>query len=77
LHNTHIGAIERGEKNWSIDTLIKVAKGLNVEIGDLLTPLLPSTDFKNLKKSLIEGINTSSPEAIQIFFDLLKGFKVL
>lgn len=77
LHYTHIGAIERGEKNWSIDTLIKVAKGLNVEILDLFTPLLPSRDFKNLKKSLIEGINTSSPEAIQIFFDLLKGFKAL
>ena len=30
LHYTHIGAIERAEKNWSIDTLVKVAEGLNV-----------------------------------------------
>ena len=26
LHYTHIGSIERGEKNWSFDTLIKAAK---------------------------------------------------
>ena len=26
LHYTHIGAIERGEKNWSIETLVKVVR---------------------------------------------------
>jgi transcriptional regulator with XRE-family HTH domain len=61
LHYTHLGSIERGEKNWSIDTLIKVAKGLNVDIADLFTfPMLPA-DTKRLKKSLIEDINASSP----------------
>jgi XRE family transcriptional regulator, regulator of sulfur utilization len=77
LHSTHIGAIERGEKNWSIDTLIKVAKGLNIEIADLFAPFLSSTDSKLLKKSLIEGINTASPEALQMLLDLSKGFKAL
>lgn len=50
LHYTHIGAIERGEKNWSIDTLVKVAGGLNVTINDLL--VLPSKpeEIKKLKK---------------------------
>ena len=39
LHPTYIGAIERGEKNLSIQTLLKIAEGLEVEINDLLAPI--------------------------------------
>jgi transcriptional regulator with XRE-family HTH domain len=75
LHCTHIGSIERGQKNWSIDTLIKVAKGLNVEVADLFNFPLPPADAGKMKKSLIEDINTSSPETIKILSDLLSGLK--
>lgn len=77
LHYTHIGSIERGEKNWSIDTLIKVSKGLNVEVVDLFDFPMPPVDAKKIKKSLIENINTSSPETIKILSDLLKALKSL
>ena len=77
LHCTHIGSIERGQKNWSIDTLIKVAKGLNVEVADLFNFPMPPADAKRVKKSLIEDLNTSSPEAIKILSDLLNGLKSL
>jgi transcriptional regulator with XRE-family HTH domain len=77
LHCTHIGSIERGQKNWSIDTLIKVAKGLNVEVADLFTFVMPIADAKKMKKSLVEEINASSPEAIKILSDLLKSLKSL
>ena len=77
LHYTHIGSIERGEKNWSIDTLIKVAKGLNVEVGDLFSFPMPSAEAKKMKKSLIEGINMASPEIIKIFSDLLRNLESL
>lgn len=75
LHYTHIGAIERGEKNCSIDTLVKVAGGLNVTINDLL--VLPSKpeDIKNMKKAIIAEINESSPEALKIFSDMVRGVK--
>ena len=66
LHYTHIGAIERGEKNWSIDTLVKVAGGLNVTINDLLVLPLKAEDIKNLKKAVIAEINQSSPEGLKI-----------
>ena len=36
LHYTHIGSIERGEKNWSIETLVKVANGLMLKY-----PIIP------------------------------------
>lgn len=77
LHYTHIGSIERGEKNWSIDTLIKVSKGLNVEVVDLFDFPMPPADAKKIKKSLIENIDTSSPETIKILSDLLKAIKSL
>lgn len=77
LHCTHIGSIERGQKNWSIDTLIKVANGLNVEVADLFKFPMPPVDAKKMKNSLIEELNASSPETIKILSDLLKGLKSL
>jgi len=75
LHYTHIGAIERAEKNWSIDTLVKVAGGLNVTVNDLL--FLPSKpeDIRSLKKSVITEINESSPAALKIFSDMVRSVK--
>ena len=77
LHCTHIGSIERGQKNFSIDTLIKVAKGLNVEVTDLFNFPMPPEAAKKMKKSLIEDINVSSPETIKILLDLINGLKSL
>ena len=77
LHCTHIGSIEMGQKNFSIDTLIKVAKGLNVEVADLFNFPMPPAEAKRMKKSLIEEINVSSPETIKILSDLLTGLKSL
>jgi transcriptional regulator with XRE-family HTH domain len=36
LHRAYIGQIERGEKNIGLKNLEKIAKGLNVNVGDLL-----------------------------------------
>lgn len=35
LHRTYIGAIERGEKSPTLNTIEKIAKGLNVQIIQL------------------------------------------
>jgi len=36
LHRTYIGMIERAEKNITLVNIYKIAKGLDVEIIDLL-----------------------------------------
>jgi transcriptional regulator with XRE-family HTH domain len=36
LHRTYIGAIERGERNVSIDNIAKMANGLDLKISFLL-----------------------------------------
>jgi len=39
LHPTYIGGIERGERNPSIQSLLRIADGLGMEIKDLLAPV--------------------------------------
>ena len=35
IHRTYMGAVERGEKNATIETLQKIATALGVKVGDL------------------------------------------
>lgn len=35
LHRTYLGAIERGEKSPTLNTVYKIAKGLNININQL------------------------------------------
>jgi EAL domain-containing protein (putative c-di-GMP-specific phosphodiesterase class I) len=77
LHLTHVGSIERREKSTSIETLVKVAKGLNIEVADLCNFRNLQPDVKKMKRSFVEDINTSSPKTIKILSDLLSGLKSL
>ena len=36
LHRTEIGHVERAEKNFGIETVVKVAHGLEVRLPDLM-----------------------------------------
>lgn len=45
LDRANYGSIERGERNVSITTLARIAKGLQVEIGELF-PLLKEITIK-------------------------------
>lgn len=37
LHRTYIGFVERGERNLSIQTLVRLAGALQIELKDLLS----------------------------------------
>lgn len=41
LHRTYIGAIERGERNITVNTLARVAEALGCSVIDLLTHPAP------------------------------------
>ncbi|MGA3163626.1 MAG: helix-turn-helix transcriptional regulator [Verrucomicrobiota bacterium] len=39
LHHNYIGELERGEKAATVDTLLKIARALNVRVRDLVNEL--------------------------------------
>ena len=36
LHWTYIGQVERGQRNVSLHNIVKIAAGLDVDVGDLI-----------------------------------------
>jgi transcriptional regulator with XRE-family HTH domain len=36
IHRTYIGAVERGERNVSLDNIVAIARGLKVRASELL-----------------------------------------
>ena len=72
LHFTYIGAVERGEKNCSIITLEKIAKGLQVDIKDLFDTRFHKTDISKLKKEINNKINLLSPQTLTLLKEMLK-----
>lgn len=84
LHYTYIGAVERGEKNCSLDTLNKIARALDVGIHELLTisskteevvveAAAKRSDKQIAKSLLIKEVKKYSPEVIRIVTDLIKA----
>ncbi len=62
LHPTYIGQVERGEKNATIESISKIAAGLNVPL---------STLFEN-----IEGASSAERSCASEAYDLIQGLPV-
>jgi transcriptional regulator with XRE-family HTH domain len=72
LHFTYIGGVERGEKNCSIITLEKIAKGLEININDLFDTPSHKIDINKLKKEINNKINSLSPQSLLALREMLK-----
>ena len=72
LHFTYIGAVERGEKNCTVTTLEKIAKGLEISIKDFFDSPFRETDINKLKKEMSNKVNLLSPQALIALKEILK-----
>ncbi len=72
LHNTYIGAIERGEKNCSLETLEKIVKALKVEISELFPRGQERTD-REIKSLISKQMDKLSPSILKPLADLMLG----
>jgi len=77
LHYTYIGAIERGEKNVSIITLSKIAKGLGISVNEVFNYPMDIKDPDKLKASILKEIEKSDPEILKVALNLLKELNKL
>lgn len=76
LHPTYIGQIERGEKNASLDTIMRICKGLEVSPEDLFEKLNYKKEITPAQKAYDLFMQTP-PEKQQTLLELLQKAKEL
>ncbi|MGI6216135.1 MAG: helix-turn-helix domain-containing protein [Coriobacteriales bacterium] len=62
LHPTYIGQVERGEKNITVDTLAKIASGLDIELVDVFEYLDPTSDHERSRMAKCYDLMLSRSE---------------
>ena len=77
LHYTYVGAIERGEKNVSIVTIGKIARGLGISINEVFHSPMDIKDPDKLKGSILKEIEKSDPEVQKVILDIVKELNAL
>lgn len=75
LHHTYVGAVERGEKNISIDSLERLSEGLGVGLGEILNHLTGPESEDTMRAFIAQEIKNASPSTLTIVFALLAGRK--
>lgn len=78
MQASHIGQIERGQKNPTLDTLQKISKGLNIPLTELLNfntePNLESTNSTIIRINAY--LASLSPRQQEHVLAIVKTFKV-
>lgn len=70
IHTNHIGAIERGEKNVTVESLAKVTNGLGITLEELFRYLEPMDKQDDLT-IIIELLSYRSSEDRALALDLI------
>lgn len=71
LHTNYIGQIERGEKNLTIESLQKVAIGLDIPIGQLFQNIELVEENSELYE-IIELLSRRAPKDYEMVLQILK-----
>jgi transcriptional regulator with XRE-family HTH domain len=77
LHHTYIGAVERGERNISLDSLQKIAHGLGVDVGKILNAVVSNEDVGQMRAYVAKELKRCKPQILKLVFDLLKSARDL
>ena len=74
LHNTYIGAIERGERNLSLDSIEKIAKGLDIDVKELFIfqPTTLPSQYEIIILEIIELIKKGDNKTIELISRALR-----
>jgi transcriptional regulator with XRE-family HTH domain len=72
VNTKYISAIERGQKNTTIKTLEKIAKGLNIELYELLLPVMEVGSDKAVKKAIESLMKEADSKSLKLCLDFLR-----
>lgn len=72
VNTKYISAIERGQKNVTIKTLEKIAKGLDVELYELFLLSEEIGSEKGVKKAIAALIKDADIKRLNLFLDFLR-----
>lgn len=72
VNTKYISAIERGQKNVTIKTLEKLAKGLNVELYEFLLVSEEMGSEKAVKKAVESLIKDADVKTLKLCLDFLR-----
>ena len=75
LHYTYIGAVERGERNLSLNAIKKIAQGLQVNISELFvfaTFKKTADESELIKTEIIKSLTSLDTETLQIISKVIK-----
>jgi transcriptional regulator with XRE-family HTH domain len=80
LHATYIGQLERGEKNATLESIEKVAKGLNVSFEVLFENLVLGVNNSNIAAqcySMIDALDEKEQTAVCEIIQKIIAYKNL
>lgn len=78
LHYTYIGGVERGERNISLESIEKIAKGLEVNVGELFPfaskkGKIPETD--SLRNEILNMLYGCDKKTLKLLAKVIKEIK--
>jgi transcriptional regulator with XRE-family HTH domain len=59
LHYTYIGKVERGEKNITLESLVKITQALDVSLEEFFSLVDPKSDNTRLNPYILNLFNTN------------------
>lgn len=72
INYKYLGSVERGERNPSLDNLVRIAGGLSISLADLLTFEHETPDIADLKNQAIALINSADASGARQAYRLLQ-----
>lgn len=72
VNTKYISAIERGQKNVTVKTLEKIAKGLNIELYELFLVLEEAGSEKAVKRAIESLMKEADVKTLKLCLDFLR-----
>lgn len=76
VHPTYIGQLERGEKNATLESIVKIAKALNISLSKLFEKLEETSESsRSIPLECYELLSSKTEEEQQLLFEIIASIE--